>query len=254
MIPRWALISAGAAPIALLATAVVARTLATADYNPVRQTLSVLAAAGRSEWVMTVGIGFSAACLVVTGLGLVMVRPAARFVLATGGLFGVGVALFPVTEAATVHLATTCISAFLLALWPAVAMTKEKHAPFIMRTPVALSASIALFVLLGWTVFETQGGSLLGIAERVTVLAELVWPAIVVAAVRFRRPAWIVVPDVSALIRSTIDIALRLYQAVTGMHQRRWNGPVVAGAEINESSGSVSGPAPTRGRQLHHPG
>jgi hypothetical membrane protein len=181
--------SAGAAPIALLATAVVARSLATADYNPVRQTLSVLAAAGRSEWVMTFGIGFSAACLVVTGLGLVMVRPVARFVLAAGGLFGIGVALFPVSEATTAHLATTCISAFLLAVWPVLAMTRERHAPFIMRAPAALSASIALFVLLGWTVYETQGGTLLGIAERVSVLAEMIWPAIVVVAVRFSRSA-----------------------------------------------------------------
>jgi hypothetical membrane protein len=253
MIPRWALISAGAAPIALLATAVVARTLATADYNPVRQTLSVLAAAGRSEWVMTFGIGFSAACLVVTGLGLVMVRPVARFVLAAGGLFGVGVALFPVSEATTVHLATTCISAFLLALWPAVAMTREKHAPFIMRIPVALSASIVLFVLLGWTVFETQGGSLLGIAERVTVLAELVWPAIVVVAVRFRRPAWIVVPDVTALIRAVLDFSQRLQHAVIGAHQHRWTGSATPAVEISESSGSGSVPVPTRGRPLHRP-
>ena len=227
MIPRWALVSAGAAPIALLATAVIARALATADYNPVEQTLSVLAAAGRSEGVMTFGIGFSAACLVVTSLGLVMVRPVARAVLAAGGLFGIGVAVFPVSAATTLHLTTTCISAFFLALWPALAMTRARQAPLIVRMPTSLSATVLLFVLLGWTVYETQGGSLLGIAERVSVLAELVWPAIVVAAVHFRRP-------------------LGLTRLATAVRRRRW---------VNESIGSGWALSHHLGRRrLRHPG
>jgi hypothetical protein len=148
-------------------------------------------------------------------------------VLAAGGLFGVGVALFPVSAATTAHLATTCISAFLLALWPALAVTRARQAPLIVRMPTSLSASILLFVLLGWTVYETQGGSLLGIAERVSVLAELLWPAIVVAAVHFRRP-------------------LGLSHLATAIRRNTW---------VSESIGSGSALAHHLGRRrLRHPG
>lgn len=185
--PRWALLSATAAPIVLLVTALVADELASAGYNPLQQTISVLAAAGRTEWLMTAGIAVSAGCLIIVGLGLSMVRKVARVVLIAGGAFGVLVAAFPVTMTTTLHLSATFASAFLLALWPALALSRSKSAPWALKTPVTIAGSLMLFALLGWTAYETQGGTLLGLAERITVVTELAWPAVVVATARFHR-------------------------------------------------------------------
>jgi len=186
IVPRWARVSAVTAPVLLLVTATAADSLTTTGHNPIRQTLSVLAASDRAEWVMSAGIALSAGCLIAVGLGLFMVRPIARVVLVGGGASGVAVAALPITLTTTLHLTATCISAFLLALWPALSVSRSRAAPAALRMPAAIAASSTLFLLLGWTAYETQGGGLLGLAERVTVVAELVWPAVVVVSARFR--------------------------------------------------------------------
>jgi hypothetical protein len=42
--------------------------------------------------------------------------------------------------------------------------------------------------LLGWLAIETQGGSVLGLAERLTSSIQITWPFIVALALRRRRP------------------------------------------------------------------
>lgn len=181
------MVSAAASPLVMLVAAIAAGALATAGYNPIRQTISVLAAAGRSEWVMSTGIALSAGCLVLVGLGLFTIRPLARVALATGGACGAAVAVLPVTMVTTLHLTVTFVSALLLALWPALAISKAETAPAGVKLPFVVAGSVILFGLLAWTAYETQGGALLGLAERVTAIAELGWPAVVVATARFRK-------------------------------------------------------------------
>jgi hypothetical protein len=43
--------------------------------------------------------------------------------------------------------------------------------------------------LLGWLAIETQGGSVLGLAERLTSSIQITWPFIVALALRPRRPS-----------------------------------------------------------------
>jgi hypothetical protein len=55
VVPRWALVSAVGAPLSLLAAATVAAHLHKSTYDPISQTLSVLAATGSGAMVMTPG-------------------------------------------------------------------------------------------------------------------------------------------------------------------------------------------------------
>jgi hypothetical protein len=58
-------------------------------------------------------------------------------------------------------------------------------------------------VLLGWLVIETQGGSDLGLAERLTTSTEICWPFIVAVALRrATRPRTDPGHPISAAIRS----------------------------------------------------
>jgi hypothetical protein len=51
----------------------------------------------------------------------------------------------------------------------------------IRAAAIVTAVSIALF---GWLVIETQGGSVLGLAERLTSSIQITWPFIVALALR----------------------------------------------------------------------
>jgi hypothetical protein len=172
------------APLILLVTSIVAAMMADEDYNATRETLSVLATTRGGAWVMTIGIAVSGACQIVTSTGLAGISRPARWALAGAGVCGVAVAFLPVTIAPTPHLIAAGGSAVLFCLWPLLAITREPTAAATLRPAIAIAASIILWVLLGWTVLETGGGNLLGLAERVNFIAEMVWPAVVVANLR----------------------------------------------------------------------
>jgi hypothetical protein len=185
-VPRWALWSSIVAPLILLATSLIAAFMADEDYNATRETLSVLATTSGGAWVMTIGIAVSGACQIVTSVGLAAISRPARWALAGAGLCGVAVAFLPVTIAPTPHLIAAGGSAVLFCLWPLLAISRRPTAAATLRPAVAITASIILWMLLGWTVLETGGGNLLGLAERVNFIAEMVWPAVVVVNLRRR--------------------------------------------------------------------
>jgi hypothetical protein len=138
---------------------------------------------------MTIGIAVSGACQIVTSMGLAGISRPARWALAGAGVCGVAVAFLPVTVAPTPHLIAAGGSAFLFCLWPLLAISRRPTAAATLRPASAVTASIVLCVLLGWTVLETRGGNLLGLAERINFIAEMVWPAIVVVNLRRRVDA-----------------------------------------------------------------
>ena len=75
-IPWWALASAGAAPVLLVGGWTLADALQPPGYDPVRDTISALAALGATDrWVMTSALAGLGACHVVTALGLRPARP-----------------------------------------------------------------------------------------------------------------------------------------------------------------------------------
>jgi len=95
-VPRWAVVTAGAAPVLLVVGFLVAARLQSVSYDPWRDTISALAARGAADpWVMTAAIAAVGACYLVTALGLSPLRRAGRLALAGGGVATLSIAAFP---------------------------------------------------------------------------------------------------------------------------------------------------------------
>jgi len=72
-------------------------------------------------------------------------------------------------------------------LWPSVVCRRSAE-PGLLGWSVSWIVTGTLFVLLGWFFVELlSGGAYLGLAERVLVVAQTLWPLTVVLALR--RPA-----------------------------------------------------------------
>jgi hypothetical protein len=93
---RWAIVSAALSPVLLTGGYLLAGALQPASYNPMRETISVMAGqAGTDRWIMTGGIFLVAGCYLVTAAGLTAVRAPARALLIVAGLAGIGIAASP---------------------------------------------------------------------------------------------------------------------------------------------------------------
>lgn len=178
----WAIVSAGLSPVLATAGWLVAGALQPASYNPIRQTVSVLAGhAGTDRWVMTCALLLVGGCHLVTAAGLTGVGMPARVVLAVAGLSSVGIAVSPepVVGSTPQHLAWTALGAVMITVWPAFTARREAPPPLILSRSGAAAVTAVFAGLLCWLVVETQGGGVLGLAERLTSSVETTWPFIV---------------------------------------------------------------------------
>jgi hypothetical protein len=189
---RWAIVSAGLAPVLLTGAYLMAGILQPASYSPVRETISVMAGqAGTDRWVMTGGIVLTGGCYLVTGAGLTGVRASARALLIVAGLAGLGIAASPepARGATPRHLAWTVLGAVTIAVWPAFAARRASPRPLILSVHGSAAVTAFFVALLGWLLAETRDGSVLGLAERLTTSIQTCWPFIVAVALRrTRRP------------------------------------------------------------------
>lgn len=186
-VPRWAVWSAGLAPVLLTGAWLVADALQPRSYSPVHQTVSVLAGqTGTDRWIMTEALFLVAACYLVTAIGLVTLRLPARILLVIAGLCSVGIATSPepVTGPTPAHLAWTGIGATAIAIWPAFTGRRLPRRPLVLSARCAGAATAVFLALLVWVVIETQGGSALGLAERLFSSAAVTWPLLVAVALR----------------------------------------------------------------------
>jgi hypothetical membrane protein len=193
---EWAVVSAGLAPVLLTGAYLVADILQRASYSPVRQTMSAMAGqAGTDRWIMTGGIFLVGGCYLVTAAGLTGVRTSARVLLIVAGLAGIGIAASPEPASGSTprHLAWTVLGAVTIAVWPAFAARRAPWRPLVLNACGSAAVTTVFVVLLGWLFIETHGGSLLGVAERLTASVQTSWPFIVAVALRRART-----PDVSA--------------------------------------------------------
>lgn len=186
-VPNWAVASAIGAPVALVASSSVATMLPNTPYDPFQQTMSVLAATPRSAPVMTAGFVLTAMFQIATAAGLHVLRPGPRLVLAFAGSCGLAVAALPVSvQGCTVaHLCAAGLGIATLSIWPVIARSGVASGLAACRSCWALSASVVFAALVGWVAWETQRGVDLGLAERVTVVGETLWPLVVVASARW---------------------------------------------------------------------
>ncbi len=101
----------------------------------------------------------------VTAAGLPGVRVPARIVLMVAGLSSIGIAA--------------------ITIWPALTARRAPSQPLI-RARGAGAVTAVFLALRAWVVFETQGGTALGLAERLVSAVQVTWPFVV--ARRHRRP------------------------------------------------------------------
>ncbi len=190
-VPAWAIASAGLTPILLTAGWLVAGSLQPASYSPIRDTVSVMAGhAGTDRWVMTSALLLVGGCHLVTAAGLGALRVSARVLLILAGLSSIGIAACPepVVGSTPQHLAWTSFGAVIITVWPAFTARPGSTQPLIVSRRGSVVVTVVFLALLCWLVIETQGGSNLGVAERLTSSVQTSWP-FVVAVVLWRHTA-----------------------------------------------------------------
>jgi hypothetical protein len=186
-VPRWAVVSAGLSPVLATGGWLIAGAAQPASYSPVGTTISVMAGlAGTDRWIMTAALFLVGACQLVTAAGLAGIGVAARIVLAIGGLCSIGIAASPepVHGSTPQHLAWTALGAVTLAVWPALVVRRAPPRPLVLSGYGRAVVTAVFVALLGWLVIETQGGSDLGLAERLFLSTETCWPFVVAIALR----------------------------------------------------------------------
>jgi hypothetical protein len=186
-VPGWAVVSAGLSPILITGGWLVADALQPASYSPIGKTVSVLAGhAGTDRWVMTSALFLVGCCNFVTAAGLTGVRLPARILLVVAGLSSIGIAASPepVVGSTPQHLAWTSLGEVAIAVWPAFTGRRASPRPLILSIRGAAVVTTVFLALLGWLIIETQGGSVLGLTERLTSSIQITWPFVVALALR----------------------------------------------------------------------
>jgi hypothetical membrane protein len=184
-IPGWAVASAGAAPVLLGGGLVLAQSRQPSGYNPVRDTISALAAHGATDrWIMTASLAGLGACHVVTACGLRPARRGGRVVLASGGVATVMVAVFAQPERgnSVAHTIAATVAFLALATWPVFAASSPSPAP-LLSPRASAGATVVLVALVVAFAAELHGGHR-GVAERAAAGAQALWPLAVVLNAR----------------------------------------------------------------------
>ncbi|GGV53061.1 DUF998 domain-containing protein [Streptomyces griseoflavus] len=185
IVPRWVLLSSGCAPLLLISGWMIAASLEGSAYDPVTQTISVLAAYGAAGfWVMTGALFALGVCHLLTAWGLRPAAAAGRLALAGGGVAALVVALIPVPSSggSLRHGSVAVVGFVLLAVWPVLAAEGGGAAPWALRTAPACAATAVMAAGAVWFLIETHLDGAAGVAERVVTAVQSVWPFVVVTS------------------------------------------------------------------------
>lgn len=186
--PWWVLLSASGAPLLLVGASAISQVLQGPTYNPVVETLSILASYGaRGYWLMTGILLVLGTCYVVTAHGLREAALPGRIALAGGGLSAMALTLVPapLSGGAFGHGVVAAVGFVLLAVWPALAAGRRgRTVPWGLRLKVSVVASTLMCLCALWFVFELRGGQAPGVAERVVTFVQAVWPLVVAVSCR----------------------------------------------------------------------
>lgn len=196
LVPWWALLSSGCAPVVLVSGWTLAATLQPAGYDPMIQSISSLAAEGAADrWLMTGALFLLGVCDIATAFGLRAAALPGRLLLAFGGLAAILVSLSPEPNGGTSlrHLTATGVGFTALALWPILGAARADPAvgaaTWPLRPRVGYVAAALMLAGAAWFLLELHGHGDAGLAERVLTGVQALWPLIVVGAclgARFR--------------------------------------------------------------------
>lgn len=188
LVPWWAVLSSACAPVLLIGGWQLAAARQRGGFDPVRQTISALAARGATEpWIMTTALAGVGVCHMITAAGLASAAVPGRMLLAVGGVATVSLAALPlpVTGDSPAHVAAASIAFSALSLWPALAARRGAQP----GPAVWCSAATGLLGLLGWFGLDCfVEGPRIGLSERVLAGAQALWPLAAVFLAR-RRPS-----------------------------------------------------------------
>ncbi|WP_037680123.1 DUF998 domain-containing protein [Streptomyces griseus] len=185
VVPKWALFSSGCAPVLLAVGWTVAGLIEGPAYDPVTQTISVLAAYGAAGfWVMTGALVALGACHLLTAWGLRAAALAGRVALGAGGVTALVVAVLPAPSngGSLRHGSVTVVGFTLLAVWPVLAAQRGRAAPWGLRPVPSVAVTLLMGVGAAWFVIEMQGHGAAGVAERVVTSIQSLWPFVVVTS------------------------------------------------------------------------
>ena len=156
-------------------------------YDPVRQSLSTLSRLGATDrWIMTSTLVLLGAGYLVGALALTRAPLRGRIALALGGSGTLCSGLLPQPEtgSSVFHMTAATVGWVAFACWPLAASRHPSASPLLGRRAAWLVTGV-LTVLLAWFVVQLRtGGAHLGLSERVLILAQTLWPAVVVLALR----------------------------------------------------------------------
>ncbi|WP_328321532.1 DUF998 domain-containing protein [Streptomyces sp. NBC_00388] len=186
--PWWVLLPSAGAPLLLIGSSMFAQRMEGPAYNPVKDTISVLASHGApGYWLMTGMLIALGACYMITAHGLREAAFPGRLALAGGGIAAMALTLAPapLRGGALGHGSVAAVGFVLLAAWPALAASRgQVIVPWGLRVKVSLVASAVMAAGALWFAVELQVGHEPGIAERAVTFAQALWPLVVAVSCR----------------------------------------------------------------------
>lgn len=167
------------APVVLVVGALIAEAAQPPrSYDPVGQTVSTLAGRGATDrWIMTVVLAAMGVIYLFVAVALRELPRTARLVLGVGAVAVMVAALAaqPAHGSSTVHMAGTVTGAVTFVVWP-LALAADRRLPPGLRRSSGVATAVML-VALGWLCAQAwTHGTWLGVAERVLILVQTVWP------------------------------------------------------------------------------
>jgi hypothetical membrane protein len=167
----------------------------TPGFDPVRQTISELAAGDAPTRVfVTIAFVLTGACHMLTASFTPGIGAPGRVALFAAGISTELVAAFPLPTMAstsTAHRFAAMLGFVLLAVWPALGMRVDRDLPFLLRPwgAIASTVFIATFCFIFLGIWANPSAIAVGVWERLAADIEGVWPAVVVLTLWFAQRA-----------------------------------------------------------------
>jgi Protein of unknown function (DUF998) len=191
LIGRPAIFSAYLTPVLFIGGTIVGG-LVSPGYDPVRQTISELAADDAPTHVfVTIIFVLTAFSHLVTVAFARGIGVPGRIVYLLGALASLAVAAFPLPSVAgtsAAHNTAAIIGFVLLAAWPILGMRLRPDFPWLVRPLGSILGTVALTAICLWflVVWTAHSVPYVGLVERIAADAESIWPAVVVTTLWLR--------------------------------------------------------------------
>ncbi len=194
VVRRPAIVSSLLAPVLFVGGSIAAQLMAP-SYDPVRQTISELAALDApTHLFLTTIFALTGTCYLITAVYAVGIGLPGRIAIFIAGLTMFAVAAFPLPTAAgstPEHRYSAMTGFILLATWPVLGMRFSRKYPWLSRPWGAIAGTAFLGIFCFWFlgVWADPSQPHIGLVERVAANLESLWPAVVVMALwaRSRR-------------------------------------------------------------------